>query len=65
MSPEFHQVLRDFARRKADEIFGAGDVAESNAEAMADHRQYIVREKKRMIASIQAARIAYQARMIF
>ena len=40
-----------------------GDAGE-DAEERIDRRQRIASEKKRMISAIQAARIAYQARLI-
>ena len=64
MSPEFHQVLRDIARRKADEIFGPVADAEYDDGKLVEHRRYIAQEKKRMIAALQAAQISYHARMI-
>ena len=41
-------------------VGGAGEDADERIE----RKQRIAREKKRMIAAIQAARIAYQARLI-
>jgi hypothetical protein len=38
--------------------------AEGDADRAADLRQYIAREKKRMIAAVQTARNAYQARLM-
>jgi hypothetical protein len=43
---------------------GAAVGAEVYADSVADRRQYAARDKKRMVAAIQAARIAYQARLI-
>ena len=42
---------------------GAGGAGE-DADERIERRQHIAREKKRMISAIQAARIAYQARLI-
>jgi hypothetical protein len=68
MSKDFHTVLYAFARRKVSgnlggEGGGAGGAGE-DADERTERRQHIAREKKRMIAAIQAARIAYQARLI-
>ena len=41
---------------------GAGGAGE-DADERIERRQHIAREKKRMISAIQAARIAYQARL--
>jgi len=60
MSKDFHTVLYAFARRN---VFG-DDGAGEDADERIKRRQHIAREKKRMIAAIQAARIAYQARLI-
>jgi hypothetical protein len=57
-------VLRDIARRKADEIFDPVDDAEVDDGKLVEHRRYIAQEKKIMIAALQAARIPYQAMMI-
>ena len=46
--------------------FGADAAAgaEVDADSVVDRMQYVAREKKRMMAANQAARIAYQARLI-
>ena len=68
MSDDFHKVLYAFARRKVAKSLGVdGNGANGAAEdpdARTKRKQRIAREKKRMIAAIQAARIAYQARLI-
>ena len=46
---------------KTDE---AAPYAGEDADERIERRQHIAREKKRMISAIQAARIAYQARLI-
>ena len=66
MSKDFHTVLYAFARRKVSTVLGddgAGD-GEEDTDRLIERKQYIAREKKRMMSVIQAARIAYQARMI-
>jgi hypothetical protein len=68
MSDDFHKVLYAFARRKVAKSLGvdgndAGG-ADEDPDARTERKQRIAREKKRMIAAIQAARIAYQARLI-
>ena len=63
MSKDFHTVLHALARRKVSGDDGAGDAGE-DADERIERRQHIAREKKRMISAIQAARIAYQARLI-
>ena len=66
MSKDFHTLLHAFARRKVSGT--PGDDGDGNAgedaQEQIDRRQHIAREKKRMISAIQAARIAYQARLI-
>ena len=65
MSKDFHTVLYAFARRKVSTVLGddgAGDEGED--DLLIERKRHIAREKKRMISAIQAARIAYQARMI-
>ena len=42
---------------------GTGD-GEEDTDRLVERKQHIAREKKRMMSAIQAARIAYQARMI-
>ncbi len=68
MSDDFHKVLYAFARRKVAKTLGVdGDDAggaEEDPDARTERKQRIVRERKRMIAAIQTARIAYQARLI-
>ena len=68
MSDDFHKVLYAFARTKVGRSLGDGSGGVGGAGEDADERierkQRIAREKKRMIAAIQAARIAYQARLI-
>ena len=62
-----HEVQYAFDLRKASRASGvAEDVASARIEAdsMVERKQYVAREKKRMIAAMEAARIAYQARMI-
>ena len=66
MSTDFHIVLRAFARRKVSKLLGddgAGDGGE-DTDRLIERKQHNAREKKRMMSAIQAARIAYQARMI-
>ncbi len=65
MTKDFHTVLYAFARRKVSTVLGddgAGDEGED--DLLIERKRHIAREKKRMISAIQAARIAYQARMI-
>jgi len=68
MSDDFHKVLYAFARRKVAKSLGVdgndADGAAEDPDARTERKQRIAREKKRMIAAIQAARIAYQARLI-
>ena len=68
MSDDFHKVLYAFARRKVAKSLGVdgngADDAAEDPDARTERKQRIAREKKRMIAAIQAARIAYQARLI-
>ena len=62
-----HEVQYAFDLRKAPRASGvAEDVASARieAESMVERKQYVAREKKRMMAANQAARIAYQARLI-
>ena len=66
MSKDFHTVLYAFARRKVSTVLGndgAGDGEEDTGRLIV-RKQHSAREKKRMISAIQAARIAYQARLI-
>ena len=66
MPKDFHTVLYAFARRKVSTVLGddgAGD-GEEDTDRLIERKQHIAREKKRMMSAIQAARIAYQARMV-
>ena len=56
-------MLYTFAHRKVAKTLGPGG-AEEDRDAQTERKQRIAREKKRMMAAIQAARIAYQARLI-
>jgi len=69
MSDYFHKVLYAFAQRKVAKSLGVDDGddangAEEDQDARTKRKQRIARERKRMIAAVQAARIAYQARLI-
>ena len=63
MSKDFHTALHALARRKVSGDDGDGDAGEDTDERI-ERRQHIAREKKIMISAIQAALIAYQARLI-
>lgn len=65
MSKDFHTVLYAFARRKVSTALGNdGGGDEGQDDLLTERMQHIAHEKKRMVSAIQAARIAYQARMI-
>ena len=65
MSKDFHTVLYAFAKRKVSTVLGDDDAGDEGEDgSLIERKQHIAREKKRMISAIQAARIAYQARMI-
>ena len=69
MPTDFKKVLHAFVRRKVARTLGIdGDSASSGARedagARFERKQRMAHKKKRMIAAIQAAWIAYQVRLI-
>ena len=60
-------IQKDFSLKISRTLGVDGDGASGageDADAWIERKQHIAREKKRMIAAIQAARFAYQARLI-
>ena len=63
VDPDRHLDTRQLVR--VSTVLGDDDAGDEGEDgSLIERKQHIAREKKRMISAIQAARIAYQARMI-